>query len=252
MAQSGQSDFIRSKSAHAGRIAACSWPCERTHPVRRRSLNAAARPLPHCRHRHRRSRCSIRTLSGVSRWPLPQWSGISLEALLQRRSARENGMTSVLLVAIAPPLPTKRGSGSANLRARYLQHPRRCQRARIASRISARSSRRLCAPALALRRTGIPIGDECPRQLSLLLQAPRPKPKPRRAVTGKSDRPRILALDQRMSTAEVLRVVGVNRSTLFRWIQKGRFSRKPPSYATSTQPLCRAHLSPNSFAGISA
>jgi predicted DNA-binding transcriptional regulator AlpA len=45
-------------------------------------------------------------------------------------------------------------------------------------------------------------------------------------VTGKSDRPRILALDQRMSTAEVLRVVGVNRSTLFRWIQKGRFPRK--------------------------
>ena len=74
-----------------------------------------------------------------------------------------------------------------------------------------------------------PIDDECPQQLSLLLQAPRPKPKPRRAVNGKSDRPRILALDQRMSTAEVLRVVGVNRSTLFRWIQKGRFPRKHAS-----------------------
>jgi predicted DNA-binding transcriptional regulator AlpA len=104
---------------------------------------------------------------------------------------------------------------------------------------------RLCAPALALGAKGILphtlleltvranrkrlTGDECPQQLSLLLQAPRPKPRPRRAVTGKSDRPRILALDQRMSTAEVLRVVGVNRSTLFRWIQKGRFPRKHAS-----------------------
>ena len=135
------------------------------------------------------------------------------------------------------------------MRAGYLQHPRRCQRARLTSRISARSSAKLCvpltSPALALGAKGIlphtlleltvranrkrPIDDECPQQLLLLLQAPRPKPKPRRAVNGKSDRPRILALDQRMSTAEVLRVVGVNRSTLFRWIQKGRFPRKHAS-----------------------
>ena len=145
--------------------------------------------------------------------------------------------------------PCTCASGSANLGARYLQHLRRCQRARLASSISACSSRRLCvpltSPAPALGAKGIlphtllemtvranrkrPIDDECPQQLSLLLQGPRPKPKPRRAVNGKSDRPRILALDQRMSTAEVLRVVGVNRSTLFRWIRKSRFPRKHAS-----------------------
>jgi len=72
-------------------------------------------------------------------------------------------------------------------------------------------------------------GDASPQQLSLLLEAPRLKPRSRHALTRKSERPRILALDQRMSTAEVLRVVGVNRSTLFRWIQKGRFPRKHAS-----------------------
>jgi predicted DNA-binding transcriptional regulator AlpA len=29
-----------------------------------------------------------------------------------------------------------------------------------------------------------------------------------------------------MSTSEVLRVLGVNRSTLFRWTKRGRFPRK--------------------------
>ena len=102
---SGPGDFIRCESRHTDPLGACSWLCERTQPVRCRSLNAAARSLPHCRHRHRRSRWSIRTFPTVSRWPLPQWSGIWTRAILRRRSARENGMTSVLLVAIAPPLP---------------------------------------------------------------------------------------------------------------------------------------------------
>jgi predicted DNA-binding transcriptional regulator AlpA len=34
------------------------------------------------------------------------------------------------------------------------------------------------------------------------------------------------ALDQRMPTREVLRIVGVNRSTVFRWIRKGLFPQK--------------------------
>jgi predicted DNA-binding transcriptional regulator AlpA len=68
--------------------------------------------------------------------------------------------------------------------------------------------------------------DAFPQQLSLLLEVPRSKPKPRRALADRLERPGILALDQRMTTAEVLRVVGVNRSTLFRWVEKGRFPRK--------------------------
>ena len=85
-------------------------------------------------------------------------------------------------------------------------------------------------PELTVRANGKRTkGDACPQQLSLLLEAPRSQPKPRRAPTGRSEHPRILALDQRMSTAEVLRVVGVNRSTLFRWIQKGSFPRKHAS-----------------------
>src|SRR5579863_5953982 len=58
-------------------------------------------------------------------------------------------------------------------------------------------------------------------QLSLILREPRSTSKPRGALIGASERPRIVPLDQRMSTADVLRIVGVNRSTLFRWTKKG-------------------------------
>jgi len=52
------------------------------------------------------TRWSMRTFPTVSRWPLPQWSGIWTRTILRRRSARENAMTSVLfLVAVAPPQP---------------------------------------------------------------------------------------------------------------------------------------------------
>ena len=40
---------------------------------------------------------------------------------------------------------------------------------------------------------------------------------------------RLPPLDQRMSTAEVLRVVGIHRTTLFRWTNDGRFPRKHSS-----------------------
>src|SRR5437764_11482769 len=70
-------------------------------------------------------------------------------------------------------------------------------------------------------------GAARPRQLPLLfgpggssLRAPRPAIPP----VPKPDR--LAPLDQRMSTAEVLRVVGVNRSTLFRWTKSGRFPGK--------------------------
>ncbi|MHB8813514.1 MAG: helix-turn-helix transcriptional regulator [Steroidobacteraceae bacterium] len=37
---------------------------------------------------------------------------------------------------------------------------------------------------------------------------------------------RFAGMDARMSTTEVVRVVGVNRSTLFRWCRKGTFPAK--------------------------
>jgi predicted DNA-binding transcriptional regulator AlpA len=69
-------------------------------------------------------------------------------------------------------------------------------------------------------------GMEAPQQLSLELSDPpsrRPKASGKRAL---DDRKRIAHLDQRMSTTEVLRVVGVHRVTLFRWMRKGTFPPK--------------------------
>jgi predicted DNA-binding transcriptional regulator AlpA len=37
---------------------------------------------------------------------------------------------------------------------------------------------------------------------------------------------RFAGMDARLSTSEVVRVVGVNRSTLFRWCKKGTFPQK--------------------------
>jgi len=37
---------------------------------------------------------------------------------------------------------------------------------------------------------------------------------------------RFAGMDARLSTSEVVRVVGVNRSTLFRWCKKGAFPQK--------------------------
>ncbi len=70
-------------------------------------------------------------------------------------------------------------------------------------------------------------GAAPPRQLPLLFGPRGSLVRPRRSSTPavqKSER--LPSLDQRMSTAEVLRVVGVNRSTLFRWTKRGRFPGK--------------------------
>jgi predicted DNA-binding transcriptional regulator AlpA len=37
---------------------------------------------------------------------------------------------------------------------------------------------------------------------------------------------RLAGMDARMSTSDVVRIVGVNRSTLFRWCKKGLFPQK--------------------------
>jgi predicted DNA-binding transcriptional regulator AlpA len=73
------------------------------------------------------------------------------------------------------------------------------------------------------------ISAPCPQQLSLLLREPRSTLKSPRPMIRTPEGPRLMPLDQRMSTAEVLRVVGVNRSTLFRWTRSGRFPHKHAS-----------------------
>jgi len=49
-----------------------------------------------------------------------------------------------------------------------------------------------------------------------------------RADSARSDGERLPSLD-RMSTREVLRIINVNRSTLYRWVKKKRFPRKHKS-----------------------
>ncbi|TLY99866.1 MAG: helix-turn-helix domain-containing protein [Gammaproteobacteria bacterium] len=69
-------------------------------------------------------------------------------------------------------------------------------------------------------------GAAPPRQLPLLFDPRGSLVRPRRSSTPVQKSERLPSLDQRMSTAEVLRVVGVNRSTLFRWTKRGRFPGK--------------------------
>lgn len=70
-------------------------------------------------------------------------------------------------------------------------------------------------------------GTVAPVQLSLALSKPHPA-HPERAVTRVLPiADRVALPDLRMTTAEVLRVVGVHRTTLFRWMRKGAF---PPRH----------------------
>ena len=67
---------------------------------------------------------------------------------------------------------------------------------------------------------------EAPIQLPLGLATPVPRcrnPGSRNSTAGPEG---IAPLDQRMTTAEVLRVVGVHRATLYRWTCKGGFPAK--------------------------
>jgi len=117
---SGPSDFIRCESRQTGPVGACSWLCECTQPVRCRSLNAAARSHPHRRHRQRPSRLSIRTLSGVSRWPLPHWhfAGGNLAATVSARERNDSRAISRDQAPATTELPTsghRRYGGAALL-----------------------------------------------------------------------------------------------------------------------------------------
>jgi len=75
-------------------------------------------------------------------------------------------------------------------------------------------------------------GASLSSQLPFPFGSPSPSAQPPRPATVVPALPkpeRLAHLDQRMSTADVLRVVGVNRSTLFRWTKKGRFPAKHAS-----------------------
>jgi predicted DNA-binding transcriptional regulator AlpA len=68
-----------------------------------------------------------------------------------------------------------------------------------------------------------------PVQLPLVLVVPPvaiPKVPPARNAQRPPIIERFAGMDARMSTSDVVRVVGVNRSTLFRWCKKGLFPPK--------------------------
>lgn len=86
-----------------------------------------------------------------------------------------------------------------------------------------------------------------PTQLSLRLATP-PASRDSHSI-GSPHTERITQLDQRMTTAEVLRVVGVHRATLFRWRRKGTFPAKHVSGGWLRSDIerwlaCRAPLQP--------
>lgn len=80
----------------------------------------------------------------------------------------------------------------------------------------------------ASRRQNAASGDR-PIQLPLMLVVP-PASGPKILPAQPPKRPptvdRFAGMDARMSTSDVVRVVGVNRSTLFRWCKKGLFPPK--------------------------
>ena len=76
--------------------------------------------------------------------------------------------------------------------------------------------------------------DGAPKQLPLVFAVPVAPVRMIEAVgettvTTPKELDRVADLDQRISTRDVLRVVGVNRSTIFRWTRKGMFPAKHPS-----------------------
>jgi len=78
------------------------------------------------------------------------------------------------------------------------------------------------------KQSDMPVGNR-PVQLSLTLVVPSVHERGTRTVEAPKRLPvmdRFAGMDARLSTSEVVRVVGVNRSTLFRWCKKGAFPQK--------------------------
>jgi predicted DNA-binding transcriptional regulator AlpA len=79
---------------------------------------------------------------------------------------------------------------------------------------------------------GKPDAGDGPEQLALTFDPPKgPAPRPQRQEKPRTSTAieRFANLDQRMSTTDVLRVVGVNRSTIFRWVKRGIFPQRHAS-----------------------
>lgn len=91
-----------------------------------------------------------------------------------------------------------------------------------------RASLRRRSRASTSKRRDLNTGDH-PVQLPLLLIIPTERTRANAAPeTPKrsSATDRFAGMDARMSTTDVVRVVGVNRSTLFRWCKRGLFPQK--------------------------
>ena len=105
---------------------------------------------------------------------------------------------------------------------------------------SSRSPNSLIAARIARppRRSGLQgrskpgVGDG-PEQLALTFDPPQAPPTPQLSGQEKPHSStaieRFANLDQRMNTTDVLRVVGVNRSTIFRWVKRGIFPQRHAS-----------------------
>lgn len=74
-----------------------------------------------------------------------------------------------------------------------------------------------------------------PVQLSLHFSPPKPVPVPTNHKSSTLEMLKRLpdirlgSMDQRLSTRDVVLIVGVNRSTIFRWTKAGRFPQKHKS-----------------------
>lgn len=91
-----------------------------------------------------------------------------------------------------------------------------------------RTSLRRRTRASASKRRDLTAGQH-PVQLPLLLIIPTERSRPNAAPEmpkRSSATSRFAGMDARMSTTDVVRVVGVNRSTLFRWCKRGTFPQK--------------------------
>ena len=79
---------------------------------------------------------------------------------------------------------------------------------------------------------GKPEACDGPEQLTLTFDPPKePAVRPPRQDKPRTSTAieRFATLDQRMTTTDVLRVVGVNRSTIFRWVRRGLFPQRHAS-----------------------
>ena len=115
---------------------------------------------------------------------------------------------------------------ASNTAERVTRGSRRSPNSLMAARV-VRQTRRSGPPDH--REPGV---DDHPEQLALTFEPPKePAPRPSRTEKPPANTAiqRFATLDQRMSTTDVLRVVGVNRSTIFRWVKRGLFPQRHAS-----------------------